>query len=79
MWCCRAVSRLTRTINSSEASEEVAHFVADNFDRYNAQPIERADLESMMIVARWLRERAPDEGRVINLTGPNLDPTALSN
>ncbi len=68
---------MTREINSSEASEEVAHFVADNFNRYSAQPIARADLEPMMIVARWLRERG-EEGRVINLSGPNLDRASLS-
>ena len=30
-----------------------------------------------MIVARWLRERG-DEGRVINLSGPQFDPAALA-
>jgi hypothetical protein len=31
----------------------------------------------MMIVARWLRERG-EEGRVINLSGPQLDLAALA-
>jgi hypothetical protein len=31
----------------------------------------------MSIVARWLRERARDEGRLIYLSGPALDPAAL--
>jgi DNA polymerase-3 subunit epsilon len=68
---------MTRHLDSGEAAEEVALFVADNFNRYSAQPIARADLEPMMIVARWLRERG-EEGRVINLSGPHFDPASLS-
>jgi hypothetical protein len=68
---------MTRQLDSPEAPEEVARFVAVNFDRYRALPIARADLEPMMIVARWLRERG-DEGRVIRLSGPQLNPAALS-
>jgi len=40
--------------------------------------VERGELEAMMIVARWLRERAPDEGRLIYLAGRYLDPAALA-
>ncbi len=68
---------ITRQLDSPEASEEVAHFVANNFNRYRALPIARADLEPMMIVARWLRERG-EEGRVINLSGPHLDSATLA-
>ncbi len=52
-------------------------FIADNFERYRALPIARAELEPMMIVARWLRERR-DEGRVINLNCAQFDPSMLS-
>jgi hypothetical protein len=31
----------------------------------------------MQIVARWLRERTPDEGRLIYLSGPNIETWAL--
>ena len=31
----------------------------------------------MTIVARWLRERDADEGRVVHLSGPHLDPATL--
>ncbi len=31
----------------------------------------------MSIVARWLRERGPDEGRVIYLTSPTFEPNTL--
>jgi DNA polymerase-3 subunit epsilon len=68
---------MTRQLDSPEASEEVARFVANHFTRYRALPIARADLEPMMIVARWLRERG-EEGRVITLSGPQLDPSALA-
>ena len=68
---------MTRQLDSPEASEEVARFIADNFTRYCPLPIARAELEPMMIVARWLRERG-DEGRVINLSGPQFDPAALA-
>ena len=68
---------MMRQLDSSAAPEDIARFVADNFNRYRALPIARADLEPMMIVARWLRERG-EEGRVINLSGPQLDPAALA-
>jgi hypothetical protein len=68
---------MTRQLDSPAAAEDVARFVAGNFNRYRALPIARADLEPMMIVARWLRERG-EEGRVINLGGPCLDPATLS-
>ncbi len=51
-------------------------FVAENFDCYRERPVTRDELEPMMIVARWLRERG-DEGRVIHLYGPQLSPAAL--
>jgi len=31
----------------------------------------------MAIVARWLRERAEDDGRLIYLNGPMLEPAAI--
>jgi DNA polymerase-3 subunit epsilon len=66
-----------RALDGADAAEAIAAFVADNFERYRARPIERGELEAMTIVARWLRERAPDEGRLIYLTGPRLDPAAF--
>ncbi|MGH7781606.1 MAG: exonuclease domain-containing protein [Candidatus Binataceae bacterium] len=68
---------LTRALDSPEAAQEIAGFIADNFDRYRARPIVRGELEAMTIVARWLRERAPDEGRLIYLNEAKLDPAAL--
>jgi DNA polymerase III subunit epsilon len=67
---------MTRQLDSPAAGEDVVRFVAGNFDRYRALPIARAELEPMMIVARWLRERGA-EGKVVNLSGPQLDPAAL--
>jgi DNA polymerase III subunit epsilon len=68
---------MTRQLDSLEASEEVARFIADNFERYRALPIARAELEPMMIVARWLRERG-EEGGVIGLSGPQFDAAILA-
>jgi DNA polymerase-3 subunit epsilon len=68
---------MSRALDGPDAAEAIAAFVADNFERFRARPIERAELESMTIVARWLRERAPDEGRLVYLNGTRLDPEAL--
>jgi excinuclease UvrABC nuclease subunit len=68
---------MVRALDARDAAEAIAAFVADNFERYRARPIERGELEAMTIVARWLRERAPDEGRLIYLSGARLDPAAL--
>src|SRR5258707_6283128 len=68
---------MTRQLVESGAALEVATFVAENFERFNLKPVERGELETMSIVARWLRERPSDEGRLIYLTGPHLDPAAL--
>jgi DNA polymerase III subunit epsilon len=70
---------LTQMLDSSESAHDVVTFVAENYDRFKLKQVERGELESMSIVARWLRERAPDEGRLIYLNSPTLDPTALSN
>ncbi|MGC1679673.1 MAG: exonuclease domain-containing protein [Candidatus Binataceae bacterium] len=68
---------LTLALDSPDAAREVCAFVADNYDRYRARPIIRGELEAMTIVARWLHERMPDEGRLVYLTGASLDPAAL--
>jgi DNA polymerase-3 subunit epsilon len=69
---------LTRELDSPEAAEEVAEFVRENFERYRAKPVTRDELEPMTIVARWLRERSPDEGRLIHLHTPNLAAAVLA-
>jgi DNA polymerase-3 subunit epsilon len=69
---------VSRALDGREAANSIAQFVADNYERYRARAIERAELEPMTIVARWLRERAPDEGRLVYLSGPRLDPAALN-
>ncbi len=68
---------LSRELNSPEAMNEIVAFVVDNFERYRGRPVVRAELEPMTIVARWLRERAPDEGRLIYLRGPGLSVEIL--
>jgi DNA polymerase-3 subunit epsilon len=67
---------LTRELDCASAAQEVADFVAGNFESYRARAVVRDELEPMQIVARWLRERA-GEGTVINLSGPHLDMSAL--
>ena len=64
-------------LDSPEVAAEIAAFVADNYERYRCKPVARDELEAMTMVARWLRERDPDDGRLIHLTGPRIDPAAL--
>lgn len=68
---------LTRKLDSPAAGAEVRDFVIQQFERFKARPVRRAELEPMQIVARWLRERTPDEGRLIYLSGPNIETWAL--
>jgi DNA polymerase-3 subunit epsilon len=68
---------MTRRLDDAGATAEVTQFVADNYERYKSKPVERGELEAMSIVARWLRERTPDEGRLAWLSGPCLNPAAL--
>jgi len=64
-------------LDSPQAARTLAAFVADNFGRYQGRPIAREELEPMLIVSRWLRERGADEGRLIFLDGPVLPIQAL--
>jgi len=68
---------MTRELNEPAAALELAAFVANNYERFNLKPVERGELETMAIVARWLRERPSDEGRLVYLNGPQLDPAVL--
>src|SRR5271170_7325755 len=69
---------MTRRLENDGSACELREFVAANYERYQLKVVERGELEEMAIVARWLRERAPDEGRVVYLTGPQLNPAALA-
>ena len=69
---------LTVEVRDPQAIDEICRFVAVNYDRYRAKPIARDELEPMAIVARWLREREPDEGRLIFLDGPQLPLEAIA-
>jgi len=60
-----------------DSTYETARFVRENFERYRAASIERGDLDAMMIVARWLREREPSEGRLIYLYSKEVPVVAL--
>ncbi|HLW70721.1 MAG TPA: exonuclease domain-containing protein [Candidatus Binataceae bacterium] len=68
---------LTRELVSRDDAAAVAAFVAENFERYRMRPVSRDELEPMMIVARWLKERAPDDGRLIYLDGPVINPATI--
>jgi DNA polymerase III subunit epsilon len=68
---------LSRKLESARVAVEIAAFVAENYGPYRAKPVARDELEAMTIVARWLRERDPDEGRLLYLSGSRLDPAAL--
>jgi DNA polymerase III subunit epsilon len=68
---------LVRELDSAEAASEIAAFVADNYERYKMRHVVRGELEAMTIVARWLKERSPDDGRLIFLNEPAVEPAAL--
>jgi DNA polymerase-3 subunit epsilon len=68
---------MTTMLASADDAREVSVFIAGNYERFTLKPVERGELEAMSIVARWLRERAPDEGRLIYLNGPELDPATF--
>jgi DNA polymerase-3 subunit epsilon len=68
---------LSQPLNSDGAAEAVTAFVAENYERYRSRPVERNELEAMTIVARWLAERDPSDGRLIYLSGATISPTVL--
>jgi excinuclease UvrABC nuclease subunit len=68
---------IRRELDSPASAAGLAAFVADNYERYRMRPPAREELEPMMIVARWLKERAPDDGRLIHLSGPLLSPATI--
>jgi len=70
---------MTLQLEGDDTMRLVEQFVANNYERFKLKVVERGELEPMSIVARWLRERAPDEGRLVYLTGPCMDPAALAN
>jgi DNA polymerase III subunit epsilon len=69
---------LSRDLDSPDAIAEIGSLVAGNYERYRTKPVERGELEPMAIVARWLRERDTDDGRLIYLSGPHLAREALA-
>jgi DNA polymerase-3 subunit epsilon len=68
---------LTREMALADDAIAIADFVAANYERYKLDAVSRDELEPMMIVARWLKERAPDDGRLVPLSGPSLNPRLL--
>jgi DNA polymerase-3 subunit epsilon len=68
---------LTREVASSADAIAIADFVAANYERFKLRAVTREELEPMMIVARWLKERAPNDGRIVPLSGPSMDPQLL--
>jgi hypothetical protein len=68
---------LTRPLAEAADGQAVAEFVAANYERYRARPVARDELDAMAIAARWLSERDGADGRLIHLSGPNLDPATL--
>jgi hypothetical protein len=69
---------LRRPLNSFEDAAQIKQFISDNFERYRAKPVTRDELEPTQIVARWLRERSPDEGRLIHLATAAVDVEQLA-
>jgi DNA polymerase III subunit epsilon len=70
---------LRREMDSTRAKAGIAQFITHNYEAYRSRPILRAELEAMTIVARWLKERAPSDGRLIPIDGAVFDPAWLGN
>jgi len=70
---------LKREVDSPQAGCAVAQFIAQNYDLYKLRPVVRTELEAMTIVARWLKERAPTDGRIVSINGAVFDPGWLWN
>src|SRR5262249_7196050 len=68
---------LTRRLDSCEATDEIQTYIKNNYELLRTLPIERHELEPMTIVARWLRDRHPDEGRLVYLRGSEFDSSNL--
>ena len=68
---------LVREVDSPQAQSDIAQFVAQNYELYKARPIVRDELEAMMIVARWLKERSPDDGGIIPINAALFNPSWL--
>ena len=68
---------LTHPLGEAADARAIVEFVAANYERYRARPVVRAELDAMAIVARWLAERDPADGRLVYLRGPALDPCTL--
>jgi hypothetical protein len=68
---------LSQPLASPDDAQAVVEFVAANYERYRGRSVVRDELDAMTIVARWLVERDPADGRLMHLRGPNLDPAAL--
>jgi DNA polymerase III subunit epsilon len=65
-------------LDSSQTPFEIARFIADNYDLYKLKPVVRSDLDAMLTIARWLKERTPDDGRIIPIVGRDFDPNQLT-
>jgi excinuclease UvrABC nuclease subunit len=68
---------LIRELDSPQAAVEVAGFVAGNYAAYTQRPVRRDELEPMIVVARWLKERSANDGRLIPITAAVFEPAWL--
>jgi DNA polymerase III subunit epsilon len=68
---------LRQEIDSAQATSAIAQFINGNYQPYKLRPVVRDELETMTIVARWLKDRAADDGRIIPITGTAFDPAWL--
>jgi DNA polymerase-3 subunit epsilon len=69
---------LIRDIESPQAASDIVQFIERNYELYKMRPVVRAELEAMTIVARWLKERAPGDGRIIPINGAVFDGALLA-
>jgi hypothetical protein len=69
---------LVNELDEPAAAAHTAAFVAANYERYRTRPVVRGELEAMAIVARWLKERGPNDGTLVYLNGGAVDAAAIS-
>jgi DNA polymerase-3 subunit epsilon len=68
---------MVHAIKSYSDAEAIAAFVSSHYDLYRLRAVTRDELERMLIVARWLKERDPDDGKLIYLASASLPAQAV--
>lgn len=68
---------LIRELKSRDDADAVSAFIASSYELYKLRAVTRDELEPMIIVARWLKERSTEDGRLLYLNSSLLDADAI--